>query len=430
VSRPSGSAGRSSSGDPRPARRPSIHWGLALAGFVWLLWVANFNDLRFGGIDADRPYSFLRRMFGETSEFFGYQFGLAFLWSPFYAVGKLLKVAGLETVEGEPVGIATITLGTSLLVAVTCVLLLPVLRRLDLSSHEGLVLLAAVFGTPLFYYGSFKTGLSHVVDTLLVTVLVVLVHRWSIAVRRSPWLAVAIGVVGGYAVSVRSFQGFVVLAIVLGLAFYRDYRAAATSALVAAVTFLAFASVPLLLGVDSLTSGYDSNTNEAVSRTFELSPDTLARMLFSRYGLFVWTPVTLLGLIGFGMLLRQRRDVRPFLVLTTAIGLAILLPYVFVPFFTPGYSQRYLTQLFPIVVLGLAALVESRARVAVPVVIAAVVWSVSLAFYGEEGLEYTDHAFGFPRRVVSGEITPSEYAHAVFHRARLLDLLPDPFDDG
>ena len=37
----------------------------------------------------------------------------------------------------------------------------------------------------------------------------------------------------------------------------------------------------------------------------------------------------------------------------------------------------------------------------------------------------------FPRRVIEGEITPSDYAHAVYHRARLAKLLlPDPFDHG
>jgi hypothetical protein len=33
--------------------------------------------------------------------------------------------------------------------------------------------------------------------------------------------------------------------------------------------------------------------------------------------------------------------------------------------------------------------------------------------------------------VIEGEITPSDYAHAVYHRARLAKLLlPDTFDHG
>jgi hypothetical protein len=389
----------------------------------------NFNDLEFGGGDAERPFSFLRRMFGETDEAVGYQFGLAFLWSPFYAVGKLVKAAGVETIGGQPVGIAMITLGTSLLVAVTCFVLLPVLRRLDLA-HAGFALFAGIFGTPLFYYGSFTTGLSHVVDTLLVTTLVVLVYRYSTDGWRSSWLPVLIGAVGGYAVTVRFFNGFVVLAIVIGLAFYRRLRGALVTSVAAAVTFLGLAAVPLSLGVSSLTSGYAPSTQKAVSQTLGFSPETLVRMSVSGRGLFVWTPVTLLGVVGFILLLHERRDARPFFVITGAIGLALVLPYAFVEFLTPSYSQRYWTPLFPIVVLGVAGLLTKRPKVAGPFTAAAVVWSLALAFYTAPGVGYTDGAFHFPERVVTGEITPSEYAHSIFHRSRLLDLLPDPFDHG
>jgi hypothetical protein len=368
-------------------------------------------------------------MFGETDQAVGYQFGLAFLWSPFYALGKLLDAVGLETIEGEPVGIAMIALGTSLLVAVTCAVLFPLLRRLDLP-RGGFVLMAGVFGTPFFYYGSFTTGLSHVVETLLFTILVVLLHRYLIAQPRSLWLPAAIGAVGGYAVTVRLFSGFVVAAVVLGLTFYRRYRGAVTTALAATAAFLVLAAVPRALGVSSPTSGYAEDLGSAVSMTVEFSPETLVRMLGSGQGLFVWTPVTLLGAIGFVLLLLQRRDVRPFLVVTGAMGLALILPYAFISFLTPSFSQRYWTPLFPLVVLGVAALVQATPRIAVPAVTAAVAWTLALVFYTAPGLGYQDDAFGFPERIISGEITPSDYAHSVYHRARLLHVIPDPFDHG
>jgi hypothetical protein len=101
-----------------------------------------------------------------------------------------------------------------------------------------------------------------------------------------------------------------------------------------------------------------------------------------------------------------------------------------VEFLTPSYSQRYWTPLFPIVVLGVAGLLTKKPKVAGPFTAAAVVWSLALAFYTAPGVGYTDGAFNFPERVVTGEITPSQYAHSIFHRSRLLDLLPDPFDHG
>jgi hypothetical protein len=226
-----------------------------------------------------------------------------------------------------------------------------------------------------------------------------------------------------------------VLAIVIGLAFYGRIRGAIVASLVAAVTSLGLAAVPLSLGVSSLMSGYfrgtSTSTEEAVSRTLGFSPETLVRMSVSGRGLFVWTPVTLLGAIGFILLLHERRDARPFFVITGAMGLALVLPYAFVEFLTPSYSQRYWTPLFPIVVLGIAGLLAKNPKVAGPVTAAAVVWSLALAFYTAPGLGYSDDsAFHFPERVVTGEIAPSHYAHLVFHRSRLLDLLPDPWDHG
>lgn len=443
----SGPIGEPAANEPRPGETAgmlaawSSAWtGLAAAGIFWLVWVANFNDLEFGGADPERPYSFLRHLFGEppqpelarawgVDEPVAYQFGLALLWSPFYAIGKLVAAAGLETIGGYPAGVAAIALAISALVAVTCVLLVPVLRWLGLG-HGGFALFAGVFGTPLFYYGSFASGMSHVPDTLVLTLLVALLARYFRSTLPSRWLPVAMGVVVGYAATVRYFNAFFAAALVIGFACYRQLRPAATVALVSTGTFGLLAAIPLLVGVDNLTSGYAEDSSHAVSRTFGFSPETLIRMLFSDRGLFVWTPVTLLGLIGFVVLLLGRPDVRPFLVLTGALGLSVVLPYAFVTFLTPSFSQRYLTPLFPVVVLGVAALVQVLPRLAIPAVSLAALWTVSLVFYWSPGLGYSSGGASlFPRRVIEGEITPSDYAHAVYHRARLAKLLlPDTFE--
>jgi hypothetical protein len=430
--------------------------GLAAGGIFWLVWVANFNDLEFGGADPERPYSFLRHLFGEppqpalarlwdVDEPVAYQFGLALLWSPFYAIGKLVAAAGLETIGGYPAGVAAIALAISALVAVTCALLVPVLRWLGLG-HGGFALFAGVFGTPLFYYGSFASGMSHVPDTLLLTILVFLLARYFRSPLPSRWLPVAMGAVVGYATTVRFFNVFFGVALVIGFASYRRIRPAATIALASAATFGVLATIPFLVGVDSLTSGYapegipgDSDARSKVTATLGFSPQTLISMLVSdRRGLFVWTPIALFGITGFILLVCRRRDVRPFLAITGALGLSVLLPYAFVPSLAQTHLSnwpRFFTPLFPVVVLGVATLVQLRPKVVIPAASLAVVWTLLLVFYGAPGLAYAvegqGSAFGFPRRVIEGEITPSDYAHAVYHRSRLAKLLlPDPFDHG
>ena len=110
------------------------------------------------------------------------------------------------------------------------------------------------------------------------------------AARPSRWLPVAMGVVVGYAATVRYFNAFFAAALVIGFACYRQLRPAATVALVSTGTFGLLAAIPLLVGVDNLTSGYAEDSSGAVSSTPGFSPETLIRMLFSDRGLFVWTP--------------------------------------------------------------------------------------------------------------------------------------------
>ncbi len=423
----------------RLAARPT-GTGLAAAGIFWAFWVANFNVLGFAGDaqapDPERPFSFVRLLFGETDHAFGYQFGLALLWTPFYAVGKLLRAAGVATIDGNSVEIAAITLGTSVLVAATAILLLLLLSSLGVR-HRVSVMFLSTFGTPLFFYGTFGPGLSHVPDALLVTAIVLLLFQYLRAASPPLWLAIAIGAVGGYAVTVRIFNGFVVAAVVLGLAVYRRYRGAVTIALSAAGFLGVLVLVPLLLGVSNLTSGYAGSTGQAVSQTFSFSPETVIRMLVSPdWGLFVWTPVTLLGAIGFVVLLRQRPEERPFLVITAGIALSIILPYAFVVFLTQSYSQRYWTPLFPVVALGLAGLVELRPKIVIPAAALAVAWSLVLAFYtapftgcrpvaGGVRTACEDGAVDFPRRVANGNIDVADYLDSIYHRARLARLLDD-----
>ncbi len=409
--------------------------GLLIAGAFWALWVANFNDLGLGGTDPLRPFSFLRLMFGEVDRASGYQFGLAFLWSPFYTGGKLLSSAGVESIGGEPAGIAMIALGMSLLVLVICALLVPVLRSMGFR-HEGFVLFAAVFGSPLLFYGSITMGLSHVADTLLYTSLVFLLYQYFRSPQPSLWLPTAMGAIAGYAATVRLFNGFAAVALVIGFAAYRRLSAVGVFGVVAAGTFLALSSIPIALGA-SLTGGYAENTGAAVRGTFAFRPQNLLLMLFSdRHGLFLWTPVTLLGVIGFILLITHRREDRRFLALTGALALSVVLPYVGVRFWTgQGFSERYLTPVFPLVVLGLAELVRRTPRVAIPLALLAAAWTVALVFMGPSGVgRITDERGGaswLVRDFVTGRVTPTEYAHGVYHRGRISrNLFSDPVDHG
>ena len=270
--------------------------GLAAAGIFWSLWVANFNDLEFGGADPERPYSFPRHLFGEPTqpelarawgvdEPVAYQFGLALPWSLFYAIGKLSRQqawrrSGDTQRASRPSRSrsAPSSLSPAFCSCRYCA---------GSDSATGLRPSLGCSERP-----SSTTAVSRPAcrtsPTLVLTLLVALLARYFRSPLPSRWLPVAMGVVVGYAATVRYFNAFFAAALVIGFACYRQLRPAARSPR-STGTFGLPAAIPLLVGVDNLTSGYAEDSSGAVSSTFGFSPETLIRMLFSDRGLFVWT---------------------------------------------------------------------------------------------------------------------------------------------
>lgn len=406
------------------------------AAAIWLAWIANISDFGFGQRDALRPYSLVRAIFGEPVDtVYGYQFGLAFLWTPLYGLGRLASAAGLETVGHEPAAIAAVTIGTSVAVLGIWALLVPVLRGLRLP-HPGFVLLAALFGSPLFFYATFEPGLSHVADTLFFSAILALLFAFLRSERASLWLPVGIGMIGGLATTVRVLSAVWVIVLVAGLFLYGHRRGAATVVLSAIAVFAAVSPVPFALGADSLTSGYSERlvTARETTRSFGFHPVNPLLMLFSdRAGLFVWTPLTLLAAVGYVVLVRRRPEARAFLLITAAMGATMILQYGGLSFWHghSRFSLRYLTPLYPLVVLGLGALLALRPR---PVAVASVVcclWSVSLAFNAVVGIPEETGASALPARLLDGRITATQWIDAAYHRSRLAKLvLPDPVNHG
>ena len=183
---------------------PVEHWPLVVAEAVWLLFAVNFNRGFVWGGDAQVPFTFLRRLFGANVHAVGYQFGLAFFEAPWFAIGKLAAAFGVHTVRTHPTTEAAAALGAIAYVGLSVALVYVLLRRLRLR-HAGLAAGLTLFGTPLFFYGTFSPAQTHAVDTFLSTVLVVLVlsgfrRDWPIS------LCVAAGAVSGAAASVRWFD--------------------------------------------------------------------------------------------------------------------------------------------------------------------------------------------------------------------------------
>lgn len=351
-------------------------WVSGASCAVWAFFVVNFSALQVDTGDGTVQYQFVQRLFGDRSHAGGYFFGLGLAEAPFYGLGKLLELAGITTIAGQPTRQATIALALGLLTTFAWPLLSPILRGLGLP-QPGLLILAAVLGTPLFFYATFKPWKDHALDALLFTACLALVYRYfsSDAPRRQ--LVFAIGGVLGASVTVRYINGAEGVALVLVLVALRRWRHAIEVTISAAAVSLALFAVPWALGA-SVFSGGDSPDS---ALTF--APLNPLRMLFTNHrGYFVWSPVAALGCVGFLLLFKTRPAKRIFLAAAGAMGLGIIASYALVVFWdgTWSFSQRFFTPLFPLVAIGLGGLAVSLPRLTAVAAAVACAWSLLLAF--------------------------------------------------
>jgi hypothetical protein len=153
-------------------------------------------------------------------------------------------------------------------------------------------------------------------------------------------------------------------------------------------------------------------------------------MLFTEHrGLFVWSPVALLGAIGCVRLARVRPDQRPFLAIAGAMAALVVMSYSSVSFWdgTWSFSQRFFTPFFPLVAIGVASLWEARPRLTAVAATVATAWSVFLALtlqtVGPPGDDYgylRGGALDVANQVRVRDVGPGEFVWGVYNRSRLL----------
>jgi hypothetical protein len=414
--------------------------GVSLLSGVWVVVVANFIPFDIVG-DGERPFTFVRALFGETKTEDAYQFGLALFEVPFYGIAKLGSVTAASEAHTQSIEAGAVVLGLAALVLAGLLLLVPVLEGLGLPAGS-FALGAALFGTPLFYYSALHPGNTHSLDAALYALLVLLIFLYFREDRPSPMLAVAMGTVVGVAFTVRYFSAALGLGLAIGLLCYRRRLHAVlvlAAACVAAGLLCLVAlwvagnpfagAVPLAPSAPSTPSGPSGPglwpAVQAALGKLAWEPANLPKMLFSTtHGLFVWTPITVIALFGFVRLLVRDRRHRPFLVVAGATGLAVVLSYAFSPFWTGagGFSERYYTILFPLVAIGVASTIEWRRRLMVTAGCIATAWSLWLAFGVSYGWGYrgdVSTAFDSPVQVAHGSLHVSSLAHRIYCASKL-----------
>ena len=220
---------------------------MAASILAYLLIAASYLQARLTD-DGPIYYDFMRRLVGEDPEAYAYQFGVVFWNLPFYVLSRLVRIGNDDDwVEHVLIGAVGVAVASTAAVLVIFYVSWRLIRNLGLPGGPGAILLT-VLGSPLFYYAIFQSGLKHAFDTLLVSVLALLLLHLSVHPATTR-VAVALGLVVALLISVR----YANIVLLTGVIFVFLRRRAFSQGYVATVTAVVGATfilaLPLMLGI-------------------------------------------------------------------------------------------------------------------------------------------------------------------------------------
>jgi hypothetical protein len=387
---------------------------MAAAFGVYGLFALTFAHFQVKG-DGAVYFNLLRRFFGEHPDSsFAYQFG-SDVWNwPFFLIGKLL--GGIFGSEPKVFHVTfeelSITVASNAAFVLTLYLAWQLLRELDLP-RDPVTLFVTVFGTPLFYYVVFEPSAKHAVDTLVITAASLVTLR--LLRGGTDRQAVILGALAGVALNVRyvNVAFFFAVAIVLALRRQRAFTIAGATAVVVGPAIFA---LPALRGISYFVPSYFPKSQAlgrlaagahplvgGVSNPLNgFDPMIPLKMLFSVHrGLFLWTPLTALAVVGFALTLRRDTDDdrRRFLWTLLVASVALLLVHTVWGQWDGGFafSQRFLTSLFPLFLIGVAELRRRFDWRLMPALVVCVAWALAVAFVHDVGYDRVSQHDGVDR---------------------------------
>ncbi|HZS62294.1 MAG TPA: glycosyltransferase family 39 protein [Gemmatimonadaceae bacterium] len=399
--------------------------------WIWLalyaLFALTFVHFQVYG-DALVYFNLLRRFAGEHPDFaFAYQFGSDVWNAPFFAVGRVLSAIFSPEPKIFHVSIEEISITVACQVAflVTLYLGWKLLRGLRLPASAS-VLFVTVLGSQLFYYVMFEPAMKHAVDTLYITAAVVLLLR--IQTRSfSDRHVVALGALAGVSVNTRYVNAAFFFAIAVAFALTNKRALILAGSVAVLVGGLLFA-LPALRGISyfepsyfprsaiaHLASGGSTGPVASTTNPFNgFDPLIPLKMLFTDHrGMFVWTPLTAFGAVGYALALRREHEAgrRRFLWTLLGASVALLVGHTFWAEWDGAYSysSRFLTAEFPLVLIGIAELRRRFGRSLYVPLAACIGWSFILMFVhvvGYDGITAGDSATDEIHHFVA---TPSQF---------------------
>ena len=318
--------------------------------------------------------------------------GCAILWAPFYAGGHLVALATGAPANGlsQPY-VAAVSYASAFYGFLAVLLSAAIARRVV--GQGALAALVVWIGTPLVYYMYVTPPFSHATSAFAVSLFL---YVWLRV--RDTWRVggvALLGVTGALMAMVREQDIFFLVGPALDFARVSlgriNRKHVVVTVAVAAVAFIV-AYTPQLLAYKAL-NGHFGPTNLVARKMYWSSPHAPGVLFSPEHGLFAWTPLALVAIVGLVLLAAGRtaathREAR----WIGGLALVMLAAQVYVTgavdswTLAGAFGQRRFVALTPVLTLGLAALIGAvalerqrlgRAVVAIAVVLS-VWWNVGL----------------------------------------------------
>ncbi len=235
--------------------------------------------------------------------------GTGFFWLPFVLLAELfawctgfLNIPGIQTGGLSPLHMTAVNTASFFCAVMGLALIPGILRKLDLTPRK--ILFPVLFlGTPLLFYSIRAGSMSHAISFFTNTLFL---RIWlEYRDRPAPYTAWLAGLTGGLLILVRS-QEILLLVFPTVYLISRLIRRKPVSGMypIWFLTGLIIGVAPQLLVNRALMGSFHGNMQIT---EMAWSKPAITGVLFSSFhGLFIWSPVLLLGIIGLIGLFRQQ----------------------------------------------------------------------------------------------------------------------------
>jgi len=340
--------------------------GDGLAYLMWLDSIAGDGDMDLGNqAQIFAPVNSYQVYWNEDTGRWAtvFPYGVAVMLAPAYWLAQLVERLGwldvnsayFVSLQGRPLPYSLFVMFAVNLYALGAVALSYLCARFFVSPKPAAAAALFLFlGTPALYYATIEPFYVHVPATFLVALVFYLLLRYEQG-RPNLVLALGAGLVAGLATLVRWQVALTAWALLLGLLLQRRWLAIGAFAVgFWAVAWHVFYTWQWMFGRPLVVSATESG--------FLSLPGHFLHVLFSDgRGLFVWSPLTALGVAGWVSLTRQRRWVAPGL--WVAMLLQVIINGAVIDWWGGwSFGMRRMTELMPLFVVGLGLLLERAGR--------------------------------------------------------------------